>query len=94
MGQRAITLFPFFIVYDRTTDTATFELGGATSLSSNSTLAIKISVAVITSLLLYGLLIYMIIIRRQRNAAMEWLDENRKILLKYSDNNKTEEEIL
>ena len=94
MGQRAITLFPFFIVYDRTANTAVFKLGGATSLGSDNSLALKISISVITSLLMYGLIIYMVILRRNRDAAMIWLDENRKVLLKYSDNNKTEEEIL
>ena len=94
MGQRAITLFPFYVQYDRSTGTAIFELGGATSLGNDNELALKISISVVASLLSYGLIIYMVILRRKRDAAMVWLDQNRKGLLKYSDNNKTEEEIL
>ena len=81
-------------MYDRTANTATFKLGGATSAGNEHYLAIKISISVITSLIMYGLIIYLVILRRNRNSAMNWLDENRKVLLKYSDNSKTEDEIL
>ena len=94
IGQRAMSEFPFYIVFDTDNNSATFALGGATDMNGKGTLGIQISISIAIVIVLFVMLVYLIYLRRNRIKAEEWLEQHKNTLFSHSANLKTEEEIL
>ena len=94
LGQRAMSKFPFYIVYDRQTNSAMIELGKATELNGPSKVGIEIAIAIVCCGILAVMLTYLIYLRKLRLDAEEWLDNNRKTLFTHAKNLKSDDDIL
>ena len=66
--------FPFYIVYDRSTKTAQFQLGGSSDANGKGTLGVQISISIAIVVVLFVMLVYLIYLRRNRIKAEEWLE--------------------
>ena len=94
LGQRALAQFPFFAIYDRATNTAKLELGGAVEQYNNGVAFSAVVVALAIVVVLLIMIVYLIVLRSLRLKAEEWLDRNRHVLFNHANKLKTEEEIL
>lgn len=94
LGQRAMATFPFFAIYDRATNTVTLELGNAVHMGGSGTFGMQIAISICIVILLFIMLVYLIVLRRARILAEEWLEQHKSMLFSHATNLKTEEEIL
>lgn len=94
LGQRALAKFPFYVVYDRATGSATFEMGNVTQTDDENQMGIQIAISCSIVIILFAMLVYLIFLRRNRIKAEEWLEQHKGTLFSQSANLKTEEEIL
>lgn len=95
LGQRALAHLPFYAIFDRSTNTATIELGGAVENGENCQndfYPVVVAISLIGSLLV--LICYLIYLRCNRLKAEEWLEKNRHILFNHANKLKSEEELL
>jgi len=94
LGQRVMSTFPYFIVYDRDNNQSFAQLGNAVESESGGGNTVEITVSCCVVAVLFGLLVYLIYLRRARIKAEEWLELNKNLLFSQNAHLKTEEEIL
>jgi len=94
LGQRLIATFPFYTVYDRQNDSAYMQLGSSVSTNEAEKQVFQVIMIIALVTFLFGMLIYLIYLRRARIQAEEWLELNKNTLFSQHSNLKTEEEIL
>ena len=94
LGQRALAQLPFFAVYDRASNTARLELGGAVEQYNNGVKFGPVVVAIAIVVALLVMIVYLIVLRSMRLKAEQWLERNRHVLFNHANKLKTEEEIL
>ena len=94
LGQRALAQFPFFAVYDRATNTARLELGGAVEQYNNGVKFGPVVIAIAIVIALLVMIVYLIVLRSMRLKAEQWLERNRHVLFNHANKLKSEEEIL
>ena len=80
LGQRALATFPFYSVYDRETNTAEIELGGAVALGTSGKNGPAAVVAIAVCAIIVIMLIYLIALRYIRIKAEEWYRDNKHVL--------------
>lgn len=80
LGQRALSTFPFYTVYDRDNEMAYLQLGNSTDTTSADTQVFQVIVIIALVIFLFAMLIYLIYLRRARIQAEEWLELNKNTL--------------
>lgn len=93
-GQRALSTFPFYAVYDMDDLSVQLAIGGSTTNEGNGTLGVQIAISIAIVVVLFVMLVYLIYLRRNRIKAEEWLEQHKNTLFSHAANLKTEEEIL
>ena len=86
--------FPFYAVYNRQENTATLELGNVTQIGGPSEYGLHMTLAIVIVVGIFIMLIYLIVLRKNRLDAEEWLDANRRVLFTHAAKLKSEEEIV
>ena len=94
LGQRAMASFPFYAIFDRETGSAKVELAGASHMGGPDKMGAAIAISIAVLALMLALVIYLIVLRKNRLACEEWLLQNKHILFTHAKNLKSEEEIL
>ena len=94
LGQRSLATYPFYTVYDRESNTAKIELGGAVSRQNAGTNFVPAIIAIAIVVILVVMVVYLIALRSMRIKAEEWLEKNRHILFSHANKLKTEGELL
>lgn len=93
-GQRQLSKFPYFAIYDRATDTGLFELGGATNKNNAGPMGLEIGIAIGVCVIMIVLLLYLIMLRKDRLTAEDWLEAHRKILFTHAACLRCDDDIL
>jgi len=93
-GQRQLSQFPYFAIYDRELETGMFELGGATPKNNAGPQGVAVGISIAVVAIMIVLLLYLIMLRKNRLTAEEWLDAHRKILFTHAKCLKSEDDIL
>lgn len=93
-GQRQLSMFPYFAYYDRELETGTFELGGAVNKGGSGPQGLAVGISIAICAIIIVLLLYLIMLRKDRLRAEEWLEANKKILFTHAVCLKSDDEIL
>ena len=80
LGQRQLATYPFYTVFDRETNTAMIELGGAVPLGKGDQNGVAAVVAIGVVVIIVVMLIYLIALRYSRIRAEQWYKANKHIL--------------
>ena len=72
--------FPFYSVYNRETNTAEIELGGAVTLGTSGHNGPAAVVAIAVVIIIVVMLMYLIALRYMRIKAEEWFRDNKHVL--------------
>ena len=82
------------VVYNREDDTAVMSIGGSTDVEEKKIFTLQITLAVVCTIILFLLLLYLIVLKRNRIRAEEWLEYHKDMLFGSTWGNMTEVEIL
>ena len=94
LGQRAMSKFPFYAIFDRETNSAEMQLGGATELGGPQQVGVQVAIAVVCVGILVTGCIYLIYLRKLRLEAEDWLDKNRHFLLTHAKGLMEDDDII
>lgn len=86
LGQRQLATFPFYTVFDRETNTAMIELGGAVARGMDGSNGTAKVIAIGIVVVLAVMLVYLIALRAMRIKAEEWLKANKHVLFSHAAN--------
>ena len=93
LGQRALDEFPFYAIYDRTTGSASIQIGNA-SEEGGTTFSLQFFYSFAVVAVIYAMLVYLILLRRSKIKAEEWLETHKNTLFNHGSHFKTEEEVI
>ena len=65
--------FPFYAVFDRTDNTAKVRLAGATKMGGPDKMGSAVAISIAVLALIFALIVYLIVLRKNRLACEEWL---------------------